>query len=371
MGGLGTTNQSSLMSRRNSMSPNAKDPFASVSDDSQSALPQSPQSSIYNIVHNTSNQYSITLMKPRADIFGDSFDDFIFGDKKSSLILKGFQQKLDRTQSSSYRQDSLGFTSSLLSFDKEHCLSYNYHLRSLLPNVNSNGVMMDSIASPSVADESTMMTTKSSLNYRFVRDTRNHAAIPTSGYLVSAETEIAGLGGDVDFVKSGASFCYHWSLPSWMNELGSILNIGVQTGLVMPWKKKLLKAKYGDDHVRIIDRIIPFGGLQLRGFEHGQIGPRDRADYVHCDFLLSGGVSLCMPVFEWLYANAFVNASHSSLLRNVATVKDIWRDGVCSAGVSGIVPFPVGRLEIGYAHPIKTNDNPFSSWFWAFDVQFF
>ena len=416
--GLGTTNQSSLsLSRRNS---NSNDMFGNNDGDNLSSSSSNNNNntpSIYNIVHNTSNQYSITFTKPRVNLpfnISNLTNDIL--NDKSSLIIRGFQQKLDRTRSSSYREDSLGTTSSLISYNKQHCLSYNYHLRSLIPTLGLSGgigsnnnignggnnggvgdaIMMDAISSPSIADESTMMSAKSSINYRFVKDTRNHPSIPSSGYLITGETEIAGIGGDVDFIKTYGSIYYHWSLPrittnvdppDLTTKLKTILNIGIQTGFVMPWKRKLYSRMninnnnnnnnnndnniYGDKNIRIIDRLIPFGGLQLRGFEHGQIGPKDRNDYVHCDFLLAGGLSLCLPIFEWLYGNIFFNVSHCNLLRNTKSISDIINSGVASTGLSLIVPFPVGRLEVGYAYPIKVNDNPFSSWFWAFDVQFF
>eukprot|EP00486_Rosalina_sp_Unknown_P005904 CAMPEP_0201576208 /NCGR_PEP_ID=MMETSP0190_2-20130828/21898_1 /ASSEMBLY_ACC=CAM_ASM_000263 /TAXON_ID=37353 /ORGANISM="Rosalina sp." /LENGTH=196 /DNA_ID=CAMNT_0048006817 /DNA_START=310 /DNA_END=897 /DNA_ORIENTATION=+ len=196
-----------------------------------------------------------------------------------------------------------------------------------MDHMEDNGMMNggNAISSPSIADESTMMSAKSSLNYRYVKDTRNHPSIPSSGYLMTAETEIAGIGGDVDFIKTCGSIYYHWSMPrittnvdppDLTTKLSSILNIGIQTGFVIPWKRKLYSRFSsnrniggnnnnndddigGDKHIRIIDRLIPMGGLQLRGFEHGQIGPKDRNDYVHCDFLLAGGLSLCVPIFEW------------------------------------------------------------------------
>lgn len=397
--GLGTTNQSSLsLSRKSSVDS------ANAHEHDEDAPAAAPKSSIYNIVHNTSNQYSITFSKPRVKL---PFVDKelvqqlpIFNDEKSNLVIKGFQQKLDRSRSSSYREDSLGSTVSLISYNQQHCLSYNYHLRSLIPTLtlsDANGVQQnvamvggDAISSPSIADESTMMSTKSSVSYRFVKDTRNHPSVPSQGYLVTNETELSGLGGDVDFLKMSNSLYYHYSLPRITTNVDppdvtakwkAILNIGVQTGFVLPWKRRLLSAAkrshvndrsvYGDRHIRIIDRLIPMGGLQLRGFEHGQVGPKDRSDYVHCDFLLAGGISLCMPVAQWLYANVFVNVSHCQLLRNIHSMQDIVNSGCASTGISAIIPFPVGRLEVGYAHPLKVNDNPFSSLFWAFDVQYF
>ena len=102
-------------------------------------------------------------------IFGTGHVDRM---RKSHFMLKAFQQKLDRTRSSSYCEDSLGTTASMMSWNGEHSVSYHYHLRSLIPTVsgsgNGAGVGMDAILSPSVADESTIMSTKSSVSYRFV-----------------------------------------------------------------------------------------------------------------------------------------------------------------------------------------------------------
>eukprot|EP01083_Nonionella_stella_P071381 191683_1 len=374
--GLGTGNKSPSFG--SDYSGNAPD---LVSSD---PMDKTESNSIYNMVHNTSNQYSITFNKPRVSLPFNVLSPFDADECKSNLILKGFQQKLDRTRSSGYDEDSLGSTASLISYNKQHCLSYHCHLRTLIPNLNKKGRMV----SPSVLDESTMMSTKSSLQYRFVKDTRNHASIPSEGYLMTMETECAGIGGDADFVKTFGSFYYHWALPRVTTNVDppdvttrfrSILNIGFQAGFVVPWKQKLIGSirndgakRYGDNHVRIIDRIIPFGGLLLRGFEHAQIGPKDNKDYVHSDVLLSGGISLAVPFFEWLYGNVFCNALYCDLLRNVSSFEQNLNANLsASAGVSMIVPFPVGRLEIGYAYPLRNKNNPFSPWFWAFDVNFF
>merc|ERR1719361_2685864 len=137
----------------------------------------------------------------------------------------------------------------MMSWNGEHALSYHYHLRSLIPTVsvsgNGGGIGMNAISSPSVADESTIMSTKSSVSYRFMRDRRDHPSVPSEGYMASAEVEVAGLGGDADFVKGMASFHGHWKvLPA----MGGILNFGIQTGFVMPWKRALYKKLGGGDN---------------------------------------------------------------------------------------------------------------------------
>eukprot|EP01084_Bolivina_argentea_P236808 398139_1 len=100
-------------------------------------------------IRNTSNEYNIIFNKPRYY-------------KYYNLVLRGFQQKLDRIKSSSYHEDSTGISATLISNNK-HLLTYNYHLRSMLPseNININNI------SPSISDDSILMSIKSSLQYKY------------------------------------------------------------------------------------------------------------------------------------------------------------------------------------------------------------
>ena len=111
--------------------------------------------------------------------------------RKSNLMIKAFQQKLDRSRSSSYYEDSLGTTSSMMSWNGEHSVSSQYHLRSLIQTLSVSGNGADAISSPAVADESAMMSTKSLISYQFMRDRRDHPSVPTKGYRMSAELEVA------------------------------------------------------------------------------------------------------------------------------------------------------------------------------------
>mmetsp|Transcript_90064 Transcript_90064/g.110231 ORF Transcript_90064/g.110231 Transcript_90064/m.110231 type:complete len:529 (-) Transcript_90064:117-1703(-) len=344
---------------------------------------------IYNIVNNVSNEYNISFYKPRIQLEYNPFklinDNELY---KTSFLTKIFQESIDRSKCSSYREHRLGNTTYLINSNNKHNLYFNYHLRSLIPssrlsNIGNINPPSDAI-SPSVGDEQ-FPSVKSSIGYKYINDTRNHISIPSKGYLINFETEIAGCllkTGDVDFIKTNGIFNYHLTLP--FNNIKPILNIGIQCGFVIPWKRKLLNLTKNnklinnliignnkDSYVRIIDRIIPMAGLKLRGFEHAQIGPRDRNDYVHCDFLLSHGISLILPLYNWLYFNIFYNSTHCALIDNINTSKDLIDSGRISAGTSLLIPFPIGRFEIGYAHPIKTNDDPFTKMFWAFDVSFY
>ncbi|MBL4720284.1 MAG: outer membrane protein assembly factor BamA [Alphaproteobacteria bacterium] len=90
-------------------------------------------------------------------------------------------------------------------------------------------------------------------------DRRNSKVSPTGGYFVSLSNDIAGLGGDISYLKTRLSAQYHYSpIEGWVLSVrGEIANI------------------FGfDDDVRISDRFF-LGGDKLRGFEAAGVGPRD------------------------------------------------------------------------------------------------
>jgi len=342
-----------------------------------------------NAIHNTSNEYSVMLTQPRI-LLPKYLDPLFYLDNfrnigganptknksrrigpayKYSMSWRGFKQSLDRSRSSSYKEESTGATVNLISPNKEHVLSYHGHFRSLIISPRQTkdqyGGTSWSDVSSSIGDEQ-VPSFKSSFNYRFTKDTRDHMAIPTTGYYATAEAELAGMGGDVDFIKCMGGFQYHWSLPI---NLPAILNVGIRSGVVFPWKQLLRRE--GDGNVRIVDRIIPFAGLQCRGYNHAQIGPCHNKDYIHCDYLVNGGISLTFPIFDWLYGNLFGTSICCGLLDKKFSMEKLLDDQHGSAGASLVIPFMVGRFEIGYAIPFQRQNDPFQGKpFWSFDVSF-
>jgi outer membrane protein insertion porin family len=78
-------------------------------------------------------------------------------------------------------------------------------------------------------------STKTSLKYIFKDDSRNDPILPTSGSLFHYSTEVAGLFGDVQFVKAEVSAQRHYGFGP--NVFGNpILNLsfGSQFGKVFP-----------------------------------------------------------------------------------------------------------------------------------------
>jgi outer membrane protein insertion porin family len=91
-------------------------------------------------------------------------------------------------------------------------------------------------------------------------DRRDSHQSPTDGYLLGFKNYLAGLGGDVRYLKNTIFASYYYPLcDEWVLELSGTGN--VMTGL-------------GKD-VRVVDRYI-LGGDSLRGFQVSGVSPRDR-----------------------------------------------------------------------------------------------
>jgi len=101
---------------------------------------------------------------------------------------------------------------------------------------------------------------KSALKHTYTLDTRDKPAVPSEGYLAKFVNEVAGLGGDVKFVKSEAEFQYNLPLSHGLVFQSSFVG-GVMKSL--------------NDLTRINDRFLLGGPLTLRGFRHNGVGPSE------------------------------------------------------------------------------------------------
>lgn len=103
--------------------------------------------------------------------------------------------------------------------------------------------------------------TVSSVSHDIFYDRRDNGLNPTEGYYMSVGNSIAGLGGDVEYSKNGASAGVYCSLDDdhqvvWSNKASG--------GALIRFRNK----------IRAVDRYN-LGGQTLRGFDESGIGPRD------------------------------------------------------------------------------------------------
>lgn len=123
----------------------------------------------------------------------------------------------------------------------------------------------------------------SAISQRLTYDARDSSILPTSGYNFWLNTELAGLGGDAQYVsaRTGASYYY----PLFDNV---ILNVLGEAGGI---------EGYGGEKVQINERFF-IGGPTLRGFEDAGIGPRDATtdDSLGGNYFYRGTVEASFPL---------------------------------------------------------------------------
>jgi outer membrane protein insertion porin family len=124
------------------------------------------------------------------------------------------------------------------------------------------------------------------LGYGVRLDLRNDYLHPTRGWYVEGFQDLAGLGGDVNYVRSDIEAGWYHGFTK-----DFVLSLTGSAGYVVGW---------GGDNVRINDRYFK-GGLNFRGFETAGIGPRDtslgRTDALGGKLYAIGTVELTIPTF--------------------------------------------------------------------------
>jgi len=100
----------------------------------------------------------------------------------------------------------------------------------------------------------------SSVGYTVAYDTRNLPQSPTAGVFASLSQDLAGVGGDVNYVRTVADARGYYPITNKITLVGR-----VQAGDVTGW---------GGQDVRLTDLFFK-GGETIRGFERAGYGPRD------------------------------------------------------------------------------------------------
>ncbi|MDG1301916.1 MAG: outer membrane protein assembly factor BamA [Opitutae bacterium] len=132
------------------------------------------------------------------------------------------------------------------------------------------------------ADGETDIVSKVGLS--LLRDTRNSLMFTRSGNRTTLSSELAGIGGDVNYLKLEARTAQF--IPTF-DKYDQTFSIIGRIGTASP---------YGDsDEVPFYDRFYLGGPDSLRGFEHRDVGPRDSDD----DEEAVGGNSYGMLSFEY------------------------------------------------------------------------
>jgi outer membrane protein insertion porin family len=127
--------------------------------------------------------------------------------------------------------------------------------------VNEN----DNVADVFQAAEGESVVSK--LGFTLLRDSRNSVLFTRSGNRTTLETEVAGIGGDVNYLRFEGRTAHF--IPTF-DSLEQTLSILGRVGTALP---------YGNSaDVPFYDRFYLGGPETLRGFEYRDVGPRDNDD---------------------------------------------------------------------------------------------
>jgi outer membrane protein insertion porin family len=202
----------------------------------------------------------------------------------------------------------------------------------------------------------------SAVGQTFAYDRRDTIFLPSEGYYLRLDQDVAGLGGDNRFVRhEGRADYYYTFVPD------VVLNLGLSAGYVFGFA--------GED-VHLSNRFF-LGGNSFRGFDFGGVGPRD----TDTDDALGGNAyyvgtaelrfPLGLPDEYRFFGRAFTD---------VGTLTDIDVGGSdledsgnirLSAGVGLSWLSPLGPLSIDLAQPIVKDSEDETEFFrFSFGTRF-
>ena len=189
-------------------------------------------------------------------------------------------------------------------------------------------------------------TLTSLVGQRVVYDQLDSRLEPSEGYLLEFSNDVAGLGGDVRYLRTTAAGSIFFPLFG-----ETVLNVRGEGGHIVG---------LGED-VEIGDRFF-IGGSQFRGFERSGIGPRDATT----DDALGGnvfGIGTVEAAFPVGLPEEF--GVRGRLFTDFGTLLEVDDDGPevldegslrMTAGVGLSWSSPFGPIKVDFAWPVMKED---------------
>ncbi|QPH53989.1 outer membrane protein assembly factor BamA [Pontivivens ytuae] len=290
-------------------------------------------------------------------IYSFSFDEPAFLDREVGVGFDAYFREIER-ETSNFDETNIGIEPRV-SFP----LSPNGSLqvRYRLSQDDIEGSDPEDVSQAIINDEGSEIT--SSIGATYAYDRRNSRAAPTAGYLLTLSTDLAGLGGDAQYLRNVARGRIYQSFRN--DDIVTFLE--VEGGALVG----------GDDGVRVTDRFF-LGGQSFRGFQSGGLGPRDRFDNGSnrdIDSALGGNYyavmraqasfPLGLPEELGLFGGVFANVGTLWGLDDTTIEGDPVRGTFevdddpelrSAVGLSLFWDSPIGALRIDYAEAIQTEE---------------
>ena len=276
----------------------------------------------------------------------------VSGSKDSSSVGLGFKERgflgrdvllsldIDYTNS---KPRTTGYTANLLALKPSVGFNISSNTRVNLTYKFEN-IDVTSVGSSEVLKQDIGQSTRSLIDFSLRHDKRDSIIKPTKGYIINFGSEIAGLGGDDQFLKSKAS----GKIYQGVFDNSIIFSTELEGGIL----------SMGKGYSKVVDRFL-LGGRSFRGFKYNGIGPRE----------LNNG-SYTIPLGGEKYAIARLAASfplglprelglYGSLFAEAGTLWDLKTDPNIS-GLSDKVALTdrTIRTSIGFAMNWETPIGP-------------
>ncbi|HEY5830547.1 MAG TPA: outer membrane protein assembly factor BamA [Hyphomicrobiaceae bacterium] len=263
-----------------------------------------------------------------------------------------FYRDVDYTKQASYMSQKIGGTlRARYPINEEWSAGVNYtFVRNKLYDVGANASAAIKEAVPGFPDATSSTYYTSSVGYSLTYDTRDNKKRPTSGVYYTVAQDLAGVGGDVQFLRSVGEARAYYAVSENVTAMARATG-----GIITGW---------GGQDVRLLD-LFYRGGETVRGFATAGIGPRDTQS-VNQDAL--GGRIYYGTSAELLFAIPGVPEDIGLRGAVFADAGSLWSTSSTAAalpGVAGNTPAlrasvgvglawdsPLGNLRVDYAFPV-------------------
>ena len=289
----------------------------------------------------------------------------VSGSKDSSTVGLGFKERgflgrdvlvsmdIDYTNS---KPRTTGYTANLLALKPSIGFNVSSDTRVNLTYKLEN-LDVTAVGSSEVLKQDLGKSMRSLIDVSLRHDKRDSIIKPTKGFLIKFESEIAGLGGDEQFVKSKASGKVYQGIYN--NNV--IFSTELEGGIL----------SMGKGYSKVVDRFF-LGGRSFRGFKYSGIGPRelDNGSYTiplggekYAIARLAASFPLGLPRELGLYGSVFAEAGTLWDLKtdpNIPGLSDkialTDRTIRTSIGFAMNWETPIGPLQFNWSRPQKYLD---------------
>lgn len=281
-----------------------------------------------------------------------SFTEPRFLDQNLSAGFDLFHKEIDQIDEAGYESTRTGGTVRLgFPLSEELWMQTGYTLEYTTMDVSDSYIdRVSKVVRQEVLEDDAALT--SSIGTSLTYDRRNHPRNPTGGYYLQLATDLAGLGGDVQYVRVNGEGRAYYPITEKITFVGRLIG-----GHIEGW---------GGDDVRLTD-LYYRGGETIRGFDRGGFGPRDLSPGSRKDAL--GGRTYWASTAEIRFPLPFVPddlglsgavfADAGSLWNANDLAKEMARDGDIrlgddssirsSVGASIMWNSPVGPIRMDFA----------------------